>query len=696
MKFCKVLVNINSNTEYIYSIPENLSKKITNGSIVIISFRGRKRYGIVLSLTDSTIIKNIKPITDVHFNKPVNSAYIDLIKWISEYYFSSRGNVLRNLLPSLKKNIKRYTLTNKNDLTDKTGKYLDGLYTKKQLMKTTGINESDFDKLFEEETIIEELQSIIEPGSDTVVLNSEQMKAYNILEESISENKYSAFLLHGPPASGKSEVYMKAIDHVIKNTDRNIVLLLPEIGLAQYMYQKIINRFGSKLAGLYNSELSDGERYFYINAFIEGRKRILVGTRSATFVPIKNIGLIIVDEEQDMSFKQTDSAPYYNARDIAVYSAYKNNATVMLASATPSLETYNNVLIGKYKKLLLEKTFMNTPIPEIRITGNSGIRRILPVYIMDAISNNIRNKKQTMIFINRRGYLNLYKCKQCGTYFSCDNCSVSYSYHKSSNEFLCHYCGSKKPYNSKCPKCNGKLVSSGVWGTEKIEDIINKMYPDASIKRMDIDSSSNKGVRKQIIDSMINGETDILIGTQMISKGYDIPNVNTVIILNADNALHLPDFRTEERFLQLLVQTAGRAGRRNEKGNIIIEGNFDDVNVSDFIKKLDYNSFVDIEMKRREELDFPPFSRVMRIIVKGKDKNKTIKNINEIFSMIDKYSKKNKNIRVFPPMPQIVEQVAGVYRYNIYIFYKEFKVIYNIINKLRSIRNDFSIDNDTY
>ncbi|MCK4524471.1 hypothetical protein KAU15_06055, partial [candidate division WOR-3 bacterium] len=236
----------------------------------------------------------------------------------------------------------------------------------------------------------------------------------------------------------------------------------------------------------------------------------------------------------------------------------------------------------------------------------------------------------------------------------------------------------------------------GVWGTEKIEDIINKMYPDASIKRMDIDSSSNKGVRKQIIDSMINGETDILIGTQMISKGYDIPNVNTVIILNADNALHLPDFRTEERFLQLLVQTAGRAGRRNEKGNIIIEGNFDDMNVSDFIKKLDYNSFVDIEMKRRKELDFPPFSRVMRIIVKGKDKNKTIKNIKEIFSMIDKYSKKNKNIRVFPPMPQIVEQVAGVYRYNIYIFYKEFKVIYNIINKLRSIRNDFSIDNDTY
>lgn len=683
MKYAGVTVNINSSKQYIYSIPDKWSNQLREGSIVTVMFRGRKRLAMVREFRtrkDISGIKGIKDIDSLHIETPVSATYIEFIDWVSSYYFSSKGNILRLLLPALKKHIRRYT-----------GVGLDGLMPKSRINKA--LNPRNADSLIEEGNIYEDIRPYRKPVGRDIVLNDEQQAAVDSVKASIDKTEFRGMLLYGPPASGKTEVYIEAIEYLMKNTQKNAMILLPEIGLAQFVFEKVCSVFGSRITGLYHSELSDGERYFLTETFIEGRKRILVGTRSSLFVPVNNIGLIVVDEEQDMSYKQTDSVPYYNARDCAVYLGNMHNAPVLLVSATPSLESYYNAKTGKYCMMALKKAYNDSGKPAVSV-HSSEMHNILPVNIVDSIADNIKAGKQTMVFINRRGYLNLYKCSKCNEYFSCTDCSVSMSFHKKDNVFKCHYCGKEQPADAKCPVCGGTLRSTGVWGTQKIEDMLARLFPAARIERMDIDTSMRREARKYIIDSMLSGKTDILTGTQMISKGYDIPAVHTVIIMNADNALHMPDFRSQERFMQLLVQTAGRAGRRNERGNVIIVGSFDKY-ANEQISKLDYSAFIEDEMKRREILQYPPFRRICRLSVKHRDRSKAIQIASDIYNQLQgRRMPENTDIHV--PVPAIVEKVGRVYRYNIFILYKSSGKLRKMLAKLSEQRNDFTIDIDTY
>ncbi len=694
MKYCKILIPINSNDEFIYSFDKNTN--ITIGSVVVVNFRNRKVFGLVIEILNNTTIKNVKKIIDLHMEKPINKKYLDFINWMSDYYFTTRGNILRNLLPSLTKNTKHYIYNNGDDeimmkiKTLSKGKSLSKTTIKNIIKKTY-----TFDELLNKKFIIEEIDNYYEIRKPNIKLNKEQELAYKNVKESIDKNEHKTFLLFGVPASGKSEVYIKLIDYVINSKKKNILLLLPEIGLAEYVYKIIRQRFGTNATAILHSELSDGERYFHINAINNNKKKIIIGTRSAVFAPIKDLGLVIIDEEQDMSYKQ-DATPFYNGRDVGIYLAYKNKVPALLCTATPSAESYYNAKIGKYELIHINKSYTNVEKPKIEIHYNNFSNNI-PIYILDNISKTLRENKQVIIFINRRGYLNLFKCKECGEYFKCDNCSVSYSFHKKENMFVCHYCGSKKTPESVCNKCGGKLISTGVYGTEKIESILKKLYPDNNIIRMDLDSSSHKGERKKIIEKMIKKQTDILIGTQIISKGYDIPNVNTVIILNADSVINMPDIRSEEHFMQLLIQTAGRAGRRDKRGIILIETSEAIKGLEKYINNLDYKTFIENELKKRENLKFPPYTKMLRIIVKDKKKEQCKRRIYEIYNLFYKEYKKQskKYFIVYSPTPAIVEKVNKVYRYNIFIVYNNFNKIRNIIGKIKEQRNDFLIDNDT-
>lgn len=683
MKYTGVTVNINSSKRYIYRIPDKWSDDLCEGSIVTVIFRGKKRLAMVREFVTQNDIKGIKGIKDIesiHIKTPVSATYIKFIDWVSSYYFSSSGNILRLLLPSLKKHVSRYT-----------GEGIDSLMPKSKLKKA--VKAGNADELIVKGSIYEDIRPYIAPAGRDITLNEKQQASFDCVRESIDNTEFKGMLLYGPPASGKTEVYMEAIEYLMKHTHKSAMILLPEIGLAQFIFEKVCSVFGSRITGLYHSELSDGERYFLTEAFIESRKRILVGTRSSLFVPVNNIGLIVVDEEQDMSYKQTDSVPYYNARDCAVYLGNMHNAPVLLVSATPSLETYYNAKTGKYSIMVLNKAYNDSGKPAVSI-HSSEMRNILPVNIVDSVADNIKANKQTMVFINRRGYLNLYKCSKCNEYFSCTDCSVSMSFHKKDNVFKCHYCGKEQPPDAKCPICGGTLKSTGVWGTQKIEDMLAKLFPAGRIERMDIDTSMRRESRKHIIDSMLSGKTDILTGTQMISKGYDIPAVHTVIIMNADNALHMPDFRSQERFMQLLIQTAGRAGRRNERGHVIIVGVFDK-HTYEQISKLDYSAFIDEEMNRREMLQYPPFRRICRLSVKHRDRSKAIQIAGDIYNHL-KGKRMPKDTDIHVPVPAIVEKVGRVYRYNIFILYKSSGKLRNMLAKLSQQRNDFTIDIDTY
>lgn len=691
MKYCRVLIPVNLDKQFIYSIPGDLHGKVERGSIVTVQFRDRDTYGLVMETMDKTDYKGIKPIETVHLKGACPEQYIELIEWIARYYFSTMGSVLRNLLPSLTKNINRYVYSNgQSGVLD-----IIKAETMKQplsisaLKRLKGVNAKIIDKLIEEGFIEESVFPYSPPQRFDVELNTEQQNAYRTVLSSIGTHR--SFLLYGPPSSGKSEVFLKLIQFVIDNTDRNVMLLLPEIGLAEIVYKRVLEQFGQSDTALIHSALSDGERYHFINEISSNNKRIVVGTRSAVFAPLANIGLVIIDEEQDLSFKQTDSAPNYNGRDSAIYAARIHSAPALLVSATPSIESWYNARNDKYALLELKHKFIESPKPDISIIRKDIMPGHLSVQVTDKIADNLRNKRQTIIFLNRRGYMNLYICSQCGEYYKCPDCSVSFSYHRDKHQFICHYCGRTENADAKCPECGGKLRTTGVWGTQKIEELIGKMYRQAHIERLDLDAASGKGRRMEVIESMIEGRTDILIGTQIVSKGYDIPGVHTVIMFNADSAVNMPDFRSEEYFMQLLVQTAGRAGRRQHKGEIIIEtmGNLE--HLEEYIYSLNYRGFLDRELERRKSAGFPPLRRMLRVMVKSKSKDKALKAIGEIHEHFCRLASDSTD--VFPPVPMIVEKVAGKYRYHFFVFYESFSSVYPIVRALQRTRKDFTVDN---
>lgn len=458
-------------------------------------------------------------------------------------------------------------------------------------------------------------------------LNTYQQAAYDEIINLFKEKNIT--LLHGVTSSGKTEIYIRLLKDVIAK-GKQALYLLPEIALTTQITNRLKAVFGNKLA-VYHSKFNDNERAETWNNLINDSEcQIVLGARSAIFLPFTNLDLIIVDEEHEASYKQQDPAPRYNARNAAIMLANMCGAKVLLGSATPSIETYYNALSGRYGLVKLTKRYEDIALPNIEIVNVKELRRtkqmkstILSPPLINSMNNILGKGEQVILFQNRRGFSSMLECKTCSWTPRCNHCDVSLTYHKGAKVLICHYCGATYPVPSICPECQTETLTNLGYGTERIEEEVVATIPEAIVARMDLDTTRSKKAYERIISDFENNKTNVLIGTQMVSKGLDFDNVSIVGILNADNMLNYPDFRAHERAYQLMAQVSGRAGRKNKQGHVILQTSHPAHPIITFVKNNDYESFFRLQMEERKLFHYPPYYRLISIIVRGRDETIT-------------------------------------------------------------------------
>lgn len=485
------------------------------------------------------------------------------------------------------------------------------------------------------------------------ILSDEQQFAYNEIKESLQNNK--PVLLHGVTGSGKSHVYFQLIQDCIEK-GKQALYLLPEIALTAQIVQKLKSIFGNQI-GMYHSRFSNAERVELWKKVKEGTFCIVIGSRSSLLLPFKNLGLIIIDEEHDSSYKQQDPAPRYHARDAAAYLAYSYNAHLVMGSATPSVESYFNTIIGKYTLVTLQNRYGNAVLPTIEIVdiknelSHGTLRKgIFSLKLVKEIQQSIEAKKQVILFQNRRGYSPYIQCEMCGWVPQCTQCDISLTFHKTNDKLQCHYCNTQSNIIHTCEACGSNKLTAKSFGTEKIEEVIQLIFPNARIERFDYDSLKIKNKFIDIINRFEKREIDILVGTQMLVKGLDFEHVNLVGVLSADRLLSYPDFRVHERAFQLLEQVAGRAGRKEGEGKVIIQLFNTTHPLLKCIQAHDYQLFFDSEIKMRKEFLYPPYTKLIRITLKHKDAQ-TVKNAAQLF--FNKIKSLPRTVFFGPAEPQI-------------------------------------------
>ena len=700
-----VLVEIKSLNEktFTYSVPTNLIPKVKLGVRVSVPFGSRSLNGLIIGYETYSEYET-KDIIDVLDEEPIlNEELIELGKIMSEKYICSLMSCYQCMLPSALK-------FNKKDIKIKYEKYVEkindldnpsngetnilNLFNKSKLVKYSDIKNKEILKRLIDKNILRVVTkekyrySSSYEKKELNVLTSSQEKAYN----DILNCKNMVCLLRGVTGSGKTEIYMHLIKNIL-SAGKTAIVLVPEISLTTQLIDRFKSIFNDDIAVLHSS-LSDSERYDEWRKIKESKVSLVIGTRSAVFAPLKNIGLIIIDEEHEDTYKQENN-PRYKAIDIAVERAKYNNAKVILGSATPSLESYAIASVGKYDLVELLDRVNNKKMPTVSVVdmkdemkrGNS----VLSKEASDLIIDRLNKKEQIMILINRRGYSNYIICNECGNVVKCPNCDISLTYHKTNSMLRCHYCGygTSKPNN--CPKCNSKYLMLKGIGTEKIEELIKDKF-NARVVRMDRDSTSNKGAHEKIIKDFNDYKYDILIGTQMISKGLDFENVTLVIVLNGDSSLNIPDYRSAERTFNMLTQVSGRAGRKNKEGISIVQTYNPNHYSIEFAKKHDYKSFYNHELKIRKKLNYPPFCHIvsLRIITEDYECG------NSEIEKISRYLKNNLNDKYTILGPSVSLKINNTYKFQLIIKYKEKELLYEVLNRVnKNIKNKkvkFEID----
>lgn len=498
-------------------------------------------------------------------------------------------------------------------------------------------------------------------------LTQEQTNALEVITQSIKKGEFKVFLLHGITGSGKTEVYLQSIAEVLK-AGKGAIVLVPEISLTPQTVERFKARFGEKIAILH-SKLSPGERYDQWCRIHTGEAEIVIGARSAIFAPLKNLGLIVIDEEHETTYKQYDATPRYHARDVGILQAKLTNAVVILGTATPSLETFYNTSIGKSHYLYLPYRIDNRPLAQVEIIDMKeeyklGNRSIFSLSLKKAIEERLNKQEQVIIFLNRRGFATFIQCKDCGTTMKCPHCEITLTYHLTDKMLKCHYCNFQKQAPQVCPKCQGTKIHYFGTGTQKVEDELQRLFPKARISRMDLDTTTCKMAHHKILSSFKSHGIDILVGTQMIAKGLDIPNVTLVGVISADIGLNLPDFRASERTFSLLTQVAGRAGRGQAAGLVIIQTYNPQHPAILAAKTQDYNAFYAQEITFRRELSYPPFTHLANVTIKGKDEEETIKLAQLIGSNLRIYNQR-KDILILGPAPCPLTKIKEEYRWQI-------------------------------
>lgn len=516
-----------------------------------------------------------------------------------------------------------------------------------------------------------------------IVLNEFQSSAFDRIFSASEKNEFKTLLIHGVTGSGKTEVYITVIRKILE-TGKTAIVLVPEISLTPQLVHRFKIVFDDQV-GVIHSKLSDGEKLDTYDRIVSGKFRIVIGARSAIFAPLKNIGIIIVDEEHDTSYKQENS-PRYNARDAAIYRAFLNDAVAVLGSATPSVESYYNSTTGKYELLSLPSRVNDSDLPEIKIVDLSEKQvisddeekkdffdtidrvrvKFLSKELIFEIGQRLEKKQGIIILQNRRGYHSYLECLNCGNVEMCRRCSIALTYHKFFENMKCHYCGYSRRYTKVCTVCNSdKLIPKGA-GTERVEEELKRIFPSAAIARMDSDTMTSGKIYRRVLNDFYEGKIDILAGTQMISKGLDFPNVTLVGVINADIGLLNPDFRATERTFQILTQVSGRSGRSVNKGEVIIQTNHSDFNVFADIRNHDYKNFYEKEILVRRQLNYPPFSRLIVIEARSEDKTLAEGKIKELFNVVSQLDAL-KLMQILPPHPPLFAKLKDKFRFHLLI-----------------------------
>jgi len=689
--FADIVLNIPLNKTFEYRIPKEFEDKIKRYIRVKVDFNNKIELGVLIDIKEEGERDYfVKDILEVYDEDPIlTEKELELAKWISTRYFSSIGEALFLFIPKGLKEVKK-----RKEVFSLNEKIKASILNKEQqsvfdIILNSYENNKNFIQKKESTNINSEFQS--KNKNNNITSNNITSKNNNI---------GSKFLLYGVTGSGKTEIYFQLIKRVVDD-GKQVILLLPEIALTPQMISFFKDRLGHEI-GLIHSKISNSEKLSIFKKVIQRQINIIIGPRSALFVPTFNLGCIIIDEEHDDSYK-SQQKPRYDARFVAIKRASLYNALCIFGSATPSIESWYAALKNELKLLVLNKRYNNTPLPKVNLLNLSKAKSYKDFYVtqelLEKIKEHLDAKNKVIIFLNRRGFNSFIQCPRCGQPIYCDECSIPMTYHKAKNILQCHYCGKIKQIPDECPNChfnNLKFLGSG---TEKIEDIIKEYFNDKVIERFDADSVKIKSYR-EILKDFKDGKIDILIGTQMITKGHHFPQVSLVCVINADILLNMPDFKANEKTFQILVQVAGRSGRGEKQGEVLIQTLRDDHYAIKSVINQDYEKFIEKELEIRKNLGYPPFMRILRILCKGINEEKISINIKKILFMIQKFiidmNIKDKVI-VIGPSKAPIEKIQKNFRYHIILKSRKIEyliMIGNFLNENLTLKEKQNIEID--
>ena len=703
-QYCEVALPVPLDQTFFYSVPDSLD--IRPGMRVIVPFGPRKLLGVVLrcglhpeGVPQGLEASAIKPVQEALEEEPALSAeLIRLGKWLSDYYLTPEGEVLGAMLsrkPPLRSKT-RVVLTAEGEnallapeslsppeqelmrrIARRKGMRRESLQDRAELLrKLRRRGWIATEHTMEGRTAAEPPAGAAGQSGGEVVpglatrhdLTPRQTEALHSVSQKMETGKFAVLLLHGVTGSGKTEVYLRAIELALRR-NRSALMLVPEISLTPAMAGLFVSRFGSRVAVLH-SGMSDAEREAQWHRVKKGSSDVVVGTRSAVFAPLDRPGLVIVDEEHDSSYKQEES-PRYNGRDMAIVRGREARATVILGSATPAIETRYNAEMEKYQLLELEYRVRERPLPETSIVdmrqefAETGQKTFFSRRLEEEIARRLEQREQNLILLNRRGYSAFVLCRSCGQSIQCPNCSIALAHHKRTGRLLCHYCGHARAVPRFCPQCKSEHIYFVGEGSERIEEALHRRFPQARIGRLDRDTARGRGRAEAILAAFRNYELDILVGTQMIAKGHDIHRVTLVGVINADIGLARPDFRAAERTFQLITQVAGRAGRGELPGEVIIQTFFPDHYAIQSAAAQDYGMFYQKELRYRRMMHYPPFSVLANVIVKSPSSETALKLTGRLGRHLE--AQQRSGLKLLGPATAPIHRLKKDYRYHFLI-----------------------------
>ncbi len=722
-RYCDVALPVPLDTSFTYALPSTLENRVQPGCRVIVPFGTRKLAGVVLACHDNEPSMAARAVQRLVDEEPALSReLLDLGLWIADYYCAPPGETLRSMLP-LASDVRAGKVVALTPAGQEAVRQLpilaeadDPVVRILRALERRPLTEQTLNKKFPDSAgalrslerkgflIVERVQRVRErlrvpadgapaaaraiPAASRPVLNTEQKVALEAIQASLASRQFHAFLLHGVTGSGKTEVYLCAIESTLEQ-GRTALLLVPEIALTPAMAGQFYGRFGEAVAILH-SAFTDAERAAQWRRIREGCARVVVGTRSGVFAPLQNLGLIVVDEEHDPSYKQEET-PRYHGRDVALVRGQRAGATVILGSATPCLESRYNAGRGKYTLLELRERIEQRPLPVAHLIDlrqeflETRRQNLFARRLAEAVEARLEAGEQVIILLNRRGFSSFVACRSCGHAIECRNCSVTLTYHRREKRLLCHYCDYAEPVPKVCPKCQSEHIYFLGSGSEKVEETLHQAFPRARIARLDRDTARGRRQYETILVGFREGQFDILVGTQMIAKGHDIPNVTLVGVVSADVGLRLPDFRAAERTFQLLTQVAGRAGRGDRPGQVLIQTINPDHYAIRFAAAHDYAGFYEKELHFRRLMHYPPFTAMANVLVRSEKLQQAL----ERSGLLGEFLKNTpEGVKILGPAAAPVVRLKAEYRYQFLIKARSRRTLGTLLKGVRQFAEE--------